>query len=244
MPYQRLTDAFSLKKRELISLAGAGGKTTFMYTLARELGDDNKKVITTTTTRIRIPAKNDTEKLIIDKDGKLPSDTFKKYKHVTCVAGIDSDGKAIGIIPSIIDEWKSTLNADCIIVEADGSKGKPFKAPIIEYEPIIPSKTTLYVPLVGIDILRKPLNEEYVHRPNIVAELTSTKLGDDVTISTVRSIMQYYLKIQPKSSRSAIYVNKVSNRFQREDAISLTREINSDRIFGDLLKKRFWRITK
>ena len=61
--YQRLSysattslkQAFNISPKEVISLVGAGGKTTLMFALARELASDKGCVITTTTTKILEP---------------------------------------------------------------------------------------------------------------------------------------------------------------------------------------------
>jgi len=57
-----LSEALGLQRREMISLTGAGGKTTLMFRLAKELSLAGKKVITTTTTNI-----------LKQQSGKFPS---------------------------------------------------------------------------------------------------------------------------------------------------------------------------
>ena len=47
-----LSDIITIPPGSLISLVGAGGKTTTMYTLASELAAQGKRVVTTTTTNI------------------------------------------------------------------------------------------------------------------------------------------------------------------------------------------------
>src|SRR3990172_2004095 len=63
-----LIDALGLKKREVISLTGAGGKTTLMFRLAKELSLKGKRVVTTTTTKILEPASGETDRLFVDSD--------------------------------------------------------------------------------------------------------------------------------------------------------------------------------
>ena len=48
-----LFSALALGQREHVALVGGGGKTTLMFALAGELLQAGKKVITTTTTKIR-----------------------------------------------------------------------------------------------------------------------------------------------------------------------------------------------
>jgi len=63
-----LTDSLGLQEREVISLVGAGGKTTLMFRLARELLLAGRKVVTTTTTKILEPTPEETPCLIVDQD--------------------------------------------------------------------------------------------------------------------------------------------------------------------------------
>jgi probable selenium-dependent hydroxylase accessory protein YqeC len=51
---------------ELISLVGAGGKTSIMFRLAKELKASGKKVLVTTTTNIAVSEALQADHLIID----------------------------------------------------------------------------------------------------------------------------------------------------------------------------------
>ena len=55
-----LIEALGLQAREVISLVGAGGKTTLMFRLAKELLLSGKRVVTTTTTKILEPTPEET----------------------------------------------------------------------------------------------------------------------------------------------------------------------------------------
>ncbi|MCD4678214.1 MAG: hypothetical protein K8S18_19810, partial [Desulfobacula sp.] len=50
-----LIDNLQLNRRGVISLIGAGGKTSLMFCLAKELENSGKTVLTTTTTKIFMP---------------------------------------------------------------------------------------------------------------------------------------------------------------------------------------------
>ena len=55
-----LIESLDLRAREVISLVGAGGKTTLMFRLAKELVLTGEKVVTTTTTKILEPSSEET----------------------------------------------------------------------------------------------------------------------------------------------------------------------------------------
>ena len=58
---------------------------------------------------------------------------------------------------------------DNVVVEADGSRRLPFKAPA-EFEPVIPSSSTLVISTIGADSLDQVISD-CCHRPNLVADL-------------------------------------------------------------------------
>ena len=83
-------------------------------------------------------------------------------------------GKMKGIHPS----WITALRTpwDFILVEADGSKRLPVKAPE-SYEPVIPPGTDLVVGVVGLDCLGQPMDGRTVHRPERFGAITGCAAG-------------------------------------------------------------------
>jgi molybdenum cofactor cytidylyltransferase len=101
---------------------------------------------------------------------------------------------------------------DVVIVEADGAKGRSLKAPA-HYEPVIPASTSILVLLAAIDALDKPLEDQWVHRLEIVVRLAKAQLGQIITselMSTVLLHPEGGLKDVPPSARVVPLINKVS----------------------------------
>jgi molybdenum cofactor cytidylyltransferase len=67
-----------------------------------------------------------------------------------------------------------------LLVEADGSRQKPLKAPD-QHEPAIPTFAELVVVVAGLSGLGKPLDENTVHRPEIFARLSGLQAGALIT---------------------------------------------------------------
>ena len=67
-----------------------------------------------------------------------------------------------------------------LLIEADGSRGKPLKA-WAEHEPPIPLFVDLVVQVVGLSGVGKPLIEEYIHRPEIFSQLSGLDLEQTIT---------------------------------------------------------------
>lgn len=206
--FTSLRALLSLRPRETVSLVGAGGKTTFMYTLAHELVACGQRVLTTTTTKIRPPSADDSETLWLDAQGLLPVALWRVFRHITCIAGIDNAGKAIGVAPETVDRWHAEQPVSCLIVEADGAREKPLKAPDIGHEPVVPTVTSICVVITGIDAIGRPLVPEYVHRPQIVSRVSGICAGDEVTPATMAAVIHYYLR-QALAPRVLVFLNKV-----------------------------------
>jgi probable selenium-dependent hydroxylase accessory protein YqeC len=210
-----LADALALSDHEIIALTGGGGKTALLFTLTQELLDKGLRVITTTTTKIFEPLPDQTPFLIIEADqGKAMASVEEGLLHnghITFAAQRYPEGKIGGADPHLIERMAQDLPVDHIIVEADGAKRLPLKAPG-DNEPIIPSSTTLLIPIVGIDALGKPLQEEHAFRPERIAALTGAQLGDPITPHLIAHVMthpQGLCKGVPPGARITPFVNKV-----------------------------------
>jgi molybdenum cofactor cytidylyltransferase len=180
----RLSDAFGIKAKEVVSFVGAGGKTTSMFQLARELSA-TRRVVTTTTTRLA-ESQTNLAPFVIRVQGQSYAralvdlrKALKGNNHVLVVGAQTEDGKVLGVDPLFIDQIVALEQVDHVLIEADGARFKDLKAPG-EHEPVIPASTTLLVPVVGLNILGKPLDEEYVHRADHVTALTSAPAGAPV----------------------------------------------------------------
>jgi probable selenium-dependent hydroxylase accessory protein YqeC len=213
--FLQLTDVFSLGSHEVIALTGGGGKTALLFALAKELLNKGLRVITTTTTKIFEPDHEQAPFLVIEGDQRKAMTSVEegllRNGHVTFAAHRFPEGKIGGVDPQLIERMAQELPVDHIIVEADGAKKLPLKAPG-DQEPVIPSATTLLVPIVGIDALRKPLNEETAFRPERIAELTGAKLGDPITPHLIASLIahpQGLCKGVPSGARITPLINKV-----------------------------------
>ena len=92
-PEMNISQAFNIENNEVISLVGSGGKTTLMFTIARELSSAGNKVITTTTTKIAShePEQYGSPLMILEQDEERPVqlilDHLNKNRQITVAAG-------------------------------------------------------------------------------------------------------------------------------------------------------------
>jgi probable selenium-dependent hydroxylase accessory protein YqeC len=210
-----LSESLGLKAREMISLAGAGGKTTLMFRLAKELFLKGKRVVTTTTTKILEPASGETVSLFINLDEEELKQFVHKhldeYKHITIARERLESGKLKGVSSDLVNDFWSSNEIDYIIIEADGAAGRPVKAPR-EGEPVIPSSTTLVVAILGVDGVESEVNEENVFQVERVSKLTGIPIGKKMTDEAMAILMTHpegIFKGAPSSSRVIAFINKV-----------------------------------
>ena len=218
----RLCEALQIRKGDIVSFVGAGGKTTAMYRLGRELADQGWRVIATTTTMMRPPFSSQAQALIVHQDRtELLRCTLQALDYGSPVAVasdyLKSKNKLKGIGPDLVPALLEL--ADAVLVEADGSRGLPIKAPAA-HEPVVPAQTTLLVPMVGMDAVGQPLTGTTAHRPELLSTVTGLAQGDEITVDVLARLLTHEhgsLKGTPPGTRVIPLINKV------EDAASLAR---------------------
>src|SRR3989440_2088500 len=187
-----LSDLLDLPPRPLISIVGAGGKTTTMYTLAWELAQRGKRVITTTTTNIYFPKQDETDTLIVAAETpallKMISAAWKQHHRVTVAGRATGAGKIGGMQPDQPYELLMKSGTDVVIVEADGARHKMIKAPA-EHEPVVPPETNVALLMMNAEAINQPLSGEIAHRPERVAAVLGINQGEILTPALVARLM-------------------------------------------------------
>ncbi len=178
-----LIHKLKLNKKGIISLIGAGGKTSLMFLLAKELADAGKKVLTTTTTKIFVP-QPDVSPTIVTNNFKQLVEASKlalnTHNHFSAGSFCDTVlGKLIGFDPDVIDDLFLLDLFDWIIVEADGAKQKPVKT-TDSHEPVLPKATSTLILVTGLDAVGTVLNEKNVHRAALFSKNTGLALGNKI----------------------------------------------------------------
>lgn len=198
----------------VVAFVGGGGKSSALFRLAADLVATGKRVITTTTTHIAVeqltwaPAHlHLTEATAEEIDAAL-----RQHQHLLITDASDPTiGKVRGVPVGFVSTLVQMGVADAILVEADGARKLPFKAPA-PYEPVIPPESTLVVIVVGVDIFGRPLDEQNVHRPALVSALSGCPLGASITPDVVARVVAHPdggQKGVPTGARVAVLLNKV-----------------------------------
>jgi len=186
-----LIAAFDLESYRFIHLIGGGGKTTLLFAMARALAGRGKRVIATTSTRMRRSEGEALEGLLIGPNvGELAEqarEALGRLNPVVLAARVE-DEKLLGFSAGALEYFARAGIADTLIVEADGSAGRPLKAHA-PWEPVIASPADLVILVVGAWCLGQPLDERTVHRADLLAQRIGCAHGTPLTVRHVAAIL-------------------------------------------------------
>jgi molybdenum cofactor cytidylyltransferase len=101
-----------------------------------------------------------------------------------------------------------------LLVEADGSRGKPLKA-WAEHEPPIPDFVDVVIHMVGLAGLYKPLNEENVYRSELFSELSGLNLGEPISPAALIKVLTQQeggLRNIPVNARKVVLLNQADSQ--------------------------------
>jgi len=213
-------DALNLDEGGVVSFVGAGGKTSLMFRIARELSSAGETVLTTTTTKILMPSKDQSPHVILsdslDEVLDKARDLIRKNLHISA-ASQRTDfpvGKIAGFEPEVIDEiWKAGV-FQWILVEADGASRRPLKAPAF-YEPVIPDCSGWLVGIIGLKGIGKLLDERWVFRHKLFAEITGLKPEEPVREEAVAVALMNkngIMKNCPSHTKKVVFLNMADNQ--------------------------------
>ena len=222
-----------LKNGGVVSIVGAGGKTSLMFRLAKELSEQGDSVLTTTTTRMLMPKHEQSSHVILsdslDNIIRQSKTLLKKNPHVTAALELKYPRKKIvGFNPQLINDLYKSKLYKWIIVEADGAAMKPLKVPAA-HEPVIPSSSKWVIGIMGLDAIDKPLNRRWVFRPELYSKLTGIGMDEKVTVESLALSALHQggiFKSSPESARKILFLNKADKPGSTEKGRKIAELIN------------------
>lgn len=181
---------------KVISIVGAGGKTTLVHKLAREYHRRGKGVLVTTTTHMYVEADTD-----------LSCDFFalrdKIIKDGYCMAGQKISGQKISeqskpkmcglpydLLDKLIKDMPQAL--DYVIIEADGAKHHSLKYPAADEPVIYPDTTDVIIVLGAWEKGR--LCKDVVFRYELMQKELGTAEDAVVDDSVIDKLRQVYVR--------------------------------------------------
>lgn len=198
----------------MVSLVGAGGKTSTLFWLANALYQRGARVLITTTTRMQFPDPRFGTQYIIEADYKTRLarlNTLDKGPGITVLFSVFDAHlqKVAGCLPVEVDALKAAGVADVILVEADGAKHLALKAPA-EHEPCIPACSDVVIAFTGGEALLHPAQPAGIHRWPIFAALTGIKEGEILDAAVFERLLthpQGMFKNTPSGARRHWLIN-------------------------------------
>lgn len=214
-----------LEKKYVISFVGGGGKTTSIYELAKEISKKGKNVIVTTTTHMQMPG----DKVILNNNICDIKEVLDKNKLVT--VGIKAKNDKISSVSSDkINELRQIC--DFLLIEADGAKMLPLKAPD-SHEPVILDITNMVIGVCGIDALGKKIKET-CHRPKMVSKILGKSECDIVDSDDIISILSSkdgsMKDVNNEAMEFRVIINKVDNDELLKEATKIAEKLESKNI--------------
>jgi molybdenum cofactor cytidylyltransferase len=177
------------------AFVGAGGKTTAIFQLAREL---SSAVLITTTTHLGIWQLTLADQHVVAQD---PADVAGiDPRGLTLVTGPLADDRAGPLSPEAMGRLHDFARDHEIplLIEADGARRLPLKAPA-GHEPAIPEFVDLVIVVAGLTGIGRPLTEDTVHRPDRFADLSALEPHGIITADAVVRMLTH-----PEGGRKAI----------------------------------------
>jgi molybdenum cofactor cytidylyltransferase len=224
-----LVQALRLSNSPTVAFVGAGGKSTAMFQLAREL---QPPVIVSATTHFGVWQISQADRHIIATSPRPLEEIEHSLSGVTLVTGeIESertkplDNKTMKWLRKFCGYYSMPL-----LIEADGSRQKPLKAPD-KHEPPIPDFVQTVIVVAGLSGLGKPLTEEFVHRAETFGKLSGLNSGETVTASTLIRVIIHPkggIKNIPENARRIVLLNQADSPAMQSQAETIAQDLLSN----------------
>lgn len=192
-----------LEKDKIITLVGAGGKTSTIFELGKEFSNLNKKTIITTTTHMGF----DKDFILVEEDRDIKRvENILKENNLVKIGKKENEHKVKSLDFDILK--KIIELGDFILIEGDGSKNLPLKAPK-DNEPVIIKKTNLVIGVMGFDSINKKI-KNICHRPELVSKLLEKDLDEIIDYKDLVKIAQHENGLKKDvNCKYKVIINKV-----------------------------------
>ena len=172
------------KKTDTVAWVGAGGKSSLIFFLAKNLFT---KCVISTSTHLAVYQKKWADRFSeINSIEQLKEINLKDYQGTYLITEPELETEP-DKLSGLREEYMDLLINKCkndqipLFIEADGSKNRPLKAPA-PHEPAIPSNVDKVCVVAGLSALGKPINSSSVHRGEYVARVLNKLPSEKLTL--------------------------------------------------------------
>lgn len=208
-----------VQQGDKIAFAGAGGKTSSIMNLAKELAEF--KVLIATTTKM-FWEENAVELNCVEELQHLFA------KQTTVISGKKLENNKMGsydlnFLASLTDY------SDICLIEADGAQRKPFKLPR-DYEPVYPDFVNKIVYVVGMSALNQELGN--LSRSDLLQDFLGKNATDKLTIDDIIKVLLSSRGAKKAIGNRKFYVilNQADDDFLRQQAKFIADKLAQERI--------------
>ena len=180
---QQAWRSLKLPEKGIISLVGAGGKTSLALSLLAEAQAKQLSAVLTTTTKMHWRQLAPFRPIVSDSAAETAGRLALRQSLGQTAAWVGGwvGEKAVGVAPEEVDCLLELLPEAVVLVEADGAKGCWLKAPSC-HEPVGPSGTAVTIGVLNVRALGKRLEERFVHRLPEVCSVLRKKPGEYIEL--------------------------------------------------------------
>jgi molybdenum cofactor cytidylyltransferase len=210
----KLAKTLNLSSGDSVAFAGAGGKTSAMIALAREL---DPPVVLTTTTHLGVWQADFADiHLVVTKPEEILPGLLKEKKIILVTGLAGDDDRLRGLSGESLEKLQLLCKQSKVhlLIEADGAKQRPLKAPAY-YEPVIPTGVDRIVVLAGLTALGKPMDETVIHRPEKFSEVTGLRENEIINPENLVTLLgsdKGGLKGVPDDSKKVLFLNQADDQ--------------------------------
>lgn len=210
-----------LDKIEIITVVGAGGKTSFINYIANKY-KDKMRVLITTTTKIYVPSKNSYDNIhMLDEDRKI---IISKDLGITVIGKhISKEKKIVGLDFKELEQLIPKF--DLILIEGDGSKKKKLKG-WNDTEPVVYPKSTKTIGILDITSYDMLINDENIHRLKEFKEIIKNNNSKVDMNKFIDIILNENGLFKNAYGEKILFINKVENDENEKIAKQLISKIN------------------
>jgi len=217
-----LIENIGIAKGDIVSIIGSGGKTTLLRALSKTMAKD-LKVAALTTTKIFYPKREDYTEVFVGLK-KTPFHIDKP--GVYYFANEYSGDKLSGLSMELYSEIKRTT--DIMIIEADGSAGKPLKG-WEEYEPVIVDATTITIGIIPITAIGQRIDNDTIHRLPLFLKLIDGQRGEVINRQHLVDIINHRDGLfKYAEGKRVLYISQADHEAARLMAEDIIPEVKED----------------
>jgi probable selenium-dependent hydroxylase accessory protein YqeC len=212
----RLTNVLRADIHSRIAIVGSGGKTTLLFRLAREF--DSPVIVTTSTHLSQQQAALADRHFIVHSEADI-KDIFADPQGIKQIILLTGEPGKENWLDGLSPQELALIAQEAdrrelpVLIEADGSRCLPLKAPA-SHEPAIPPWVNQVVVVAGLSGLGQPLDAAHVHRPQFFASLSQLAEGENVSPEALQRVLlaaQGGLKNIPQSARKTVLLNQADS---------------------------------